>query len=119
MKEGESGRKVARAILNYNDWSKLSSAIVSTAITTLQKEESGKEAAKTILQQKDFWKLPNDIVSTVMKTLQEEKSGREAAKTILAKGLEVHTFILFNAIKALSRSDDETDHELVTTFIEG
>jgi len=113
----EFKKKICKYILEQDAFFKLPHPIVSTALKILQNEETGQTAAKTILEQKAFIKLPFEIVSTALKILQNEETGKNAAKTILKRGFRLPTFLLFNAIKVLSNSEEDADKHLTEIFV--
>jgi uncharacterized protein (DUF1778 family) len=117
LQNEETGKNAAKTIFEQEEFFKLPPDIVSTALNILQNEETGKNAAKTIFEQEEFFKLPPEIVSTALNILQNEETGKNAAKTILKRGFRLRTFLLFNAIKVLSNSEENADKHLTEIFV--
>ena len=115
----KAAEKAADTILSQNKFfSTLPDSIVSTA---LNKAVTGvaKTAAETILSQNEFFStLPFPIVSTALQILGSDDAALQAARMILSNTMQVNTFLLFQAIKTLLQSGEETDRILIHEVVD-
>ena len=119
MEADPVGIETARKVLAHDEFWKLPSSIVATALNILGKnDEDAKGAARKVLAQDEFWKLPFQVISTALNILGAgNKDAERAALTVLRQAKTVATFLIFSAVKVLAETGNAEAMAVLQTYL--